>query len=437
LKKALALALVLALVLGFVGCDSSDGGVIIFVSDRDMAGKDENWDIYSIKPDGEELTCLTKHGANDRDPIPSPDGSKIAYRSDRSGEDGYLVMDRDGSNQKLLVEISNVWLIWAPDSSKLVYELEDDIYVVGVDGSEAVNLTSELDAESYYTNFWSPDSKKIAFMVRVDSPNGTARNLYVVGADGSGLTKIAEDVFYTTPYWSPDSSKIAFSVPPAGNVVGVGDIYVVDADGSNELQLTDGGHACSFPMWSPDSKTILYHEYDAVSAADIWVVNVDGTDTQRLTDDDSGNGETLWSPDGRKIVYTSHVYEGSEVQSSSLIFMNADGGDKTTIMEEMEHYTYYSLGWSKDEKRLMCGTEGKYYSMDANGGDLITLEPKEDFGGQLIGWSPDGRSLLYAKTLTDGDKDNPELFILNADGMTNITNDSSYIYQDSSPVWSQ
>jgi len=76
LKLVLPLCIVLALVLGFGGCGGGDGGVIIFVSNRGMDGADENWEIYSIKPDGTELTCLTGTIADDQNPMPSPDGSK-------------------------------------------------------------------------------------------------------------------------------------------------------------------------------------------------------------------------------------------------------------------------------------------------------------------------------------------------------------------------
>ena len=87
---------------GFHGEDpatSWDGTKIAFVS-RDQFG---NSDIWVAKRDGSDLKRLTTYEGMDDNPAWSPDGSKIAFRSARSGQPQVWIMDADGSNQRNLM----------------------------------------------------------------------------------------------------------------------------------------------------------------------------------------------------------------------------------------------------------------------------------------------------------------------------------------------
>jgi Tol biopolymer transport system component len=68
-------------------------------SGRDGGG---NWEIYVMSSDGSNVTRLTNDKANDGLPAWSPDGSTIAFVSDRDGEWAIWAMNRDGSNQRKL-----------------------------------------------------------------------------------------------------------------------------------------------------------------------------------------------------------------------------------------------------------------------------------------------------------------------------------------------
>jgi hypothetical protein len=69
---------------------------------------------------------------------------------------------------------------------------------------------------------WSPDGTLIAFNCR--------DNMWVVGADGSGLTRMPDG---QNPYWSPDGSRIAFD-PSPNSGLGTGPrLAIVDADGTH------------------------------------------------------------------------------------------------------------------------------------------------------------------------------------------------------------
>ena len=60
---------------------------IVFASNRDG-----NWDIYSMDVNGDNLLQLTDHPASDDDPACSPDGRRIAFRSDRGGSPDLYAM---------------------------------------------------------------------------------------------------------------------------------------------------------------------------------------------------------------------------------------------------------------------------------------------------------------------------------------------------------
>ena len=163
---------------------SPDGSRIVFYSNRDG-----NFEIYTIHPDGTNLTRLTHSDAGDGEMTWSPDGSQIAFSSNRDGPNGIYVMNTDGSD---LVRLSDTAQVSAPA--------------------------------------WSPEGTKIAYETRVDGN----RDLFVMNADGSGITRLTDHPKNDfSPTWSPDGSRIAF----ASNRAGTYDLFVMNADGSTKPLL--------------------------------------------------------------------------------------------------------------------------------------------------------------------------------------------------------
>jgi D-alanyl-D-alanine carboxypeptidase len=90
----------------------------------DLGGGYCNYDIYAIRTDGSGLTRLTTDPATDGTPVAwSPDGSRIAFGSDRDGNAEIYVMSADGSNQ---VNVTNApsgdfGASWSPDGSQIAF----------------------------------------------------------------------------------------------------------------------------------------------------------------------------------------------------------------------------------------------------------------------------------------------------------------------------
>jgi TolB protein len=112
---------------------------------------------------------------------------------------------------------------------------------------------------------WSPDGRTIAFS-RLESTSRPLRDatLYLADADGSQLRSLG--LHGLSPAWSPDGERLAFvsfddaNAPPcqAASCPPSGELYVVGADGSGLRRLTSSKADDEHPSWSPDGSRIAF-----------------------------------------------------------------------------------------------------------------------------------------------------------------------------------
>lgn len=288
-------------------------GKIVFISDRHYKGLS----IWSMNPDGSSPTRLTDDKTRterlpdfspvyDSSPVWSPDGTKIAFISNRDYLFSLYVMNADGSNAQLVTD-------------KVL------------DPAEPA---------------WSPDGGKIAFSAGVRATVGMAKpsiDIYVINVDGSGLEKLTKDSgFNVNPAWSPDGKQIAFT--SNRDLDGQSKIWVMNADGSNQRVLPNPQNTKSTgflggqPAWSPDGTRILFTGYRAcgvVAAGGIYVINADGSNSRLLTNDLNACGSYAsprWSPDGTKILASfAPERKGILEPIPEIVIMNADGSNQISI----------------------------------------------------------------------------------------------------------
>jgi len=219
---------------------------IAFTSNRD--GNDE---IYIMNTDGSGLVNLTNEPAEDWDPCFSPDRSKIAFASDRDGNLEIYIMHIGGKGLVNLTDnpdAVDIFPCFTPDGSKIAFtsnrDGNDEIYIMNVDGSEQVNLTNN-DAGDLASSF-SPDGSKIAFASKRD---GMYFDVYIMNTDSSGLVNLTNKmVTDIEPSFSPDGSKIVFTSYRDGN----DEIYIMNIDGSEQVNLTNNPDAYDGnPCFSP------------------------------------------------------------------------------------------------------------------------------------------------------------------------------------------
>ena len=251
-------------------------GKIVFESDRDG-----NFEIYTMNSDGTEQTRLTNNAAKDYNPVWSPDGTKIAFTSDRDGV-GILA-----------------------------------IYSMNADGTGQTRLaTSGFDENPS----WSPDGNKIAF----DTGRDGNPEIYIMNADGTGQTNISNDpTVDQEPAWSPDGNKIAFKSSRDGDY----EIFTMNVDGSGATQLTFNAEGDQSPAWSPDGTKIAFMHGIAIGDDDIYTINsADGSGFTNISNSPTFDFNPAWSPDGTRIAFMSDRDGDFEIYS-----MNPDGTGLTGI----------------------------------------------------------------------------------------------------------
>jgi Tol biopolymer transport system component len=237
---------------------SPDGARIVFTSVRD-----ERYEIYVMDADGTNQWQLTSSDDDDWWPAWSPDGMQIAFTSNRGGDDEIYAIaiadgpEADGNDPRQLTNHPcpfNVQPTWSPDGTQIAFTSDrdgnDEIYVMAVpDGTEADGTgqrrLTHNDADDRYPA-WSPDGTQIVFTSRRDGND----EIYVMNADGSAQRRLTNtDANNWWPNWSLDGSQIVFQSSPIGTWNW--NIYIMSADGTNQRQLTDNDAADEYPVWRP------------------------------------------------------------------------------------------------------------------------------------------------------------------------------------------
>ena len=319
-----------------------------------------------------------------RDPVWSPDGRKILFRTLVPGNDFVLsVVNADGTNRRELMRgASETTPAWSPDGSRIAmiryapeapppHSYAGLLYVMEADG-RGKRLLARNVHEGYAV--WSPEGRRIAF---VRDRAGTL-DVYVTNADGTGTRWLARGVRMSgafdigplpDPAWSPDGQRIAF----ISNRAGTNDLYLMNADGSNQRRLTRNAASESGPAWSPDGRMIAFTRrpgehwsYDD----DIYVINADGTRVRNLTRNPHDDYGPVWAADGKKILFSTRR-DGEE----EIYVMNADGTRLRNLTRNQAYDTAPAL--SPDGKQIaFVSTRGgpqELFVMNADGSNQRAL----------------------------------------------------------------
>lgn len=192
---------------------------------------------------------LTTDGADEQDPVYSPDGSKVAYADNVNGKYAIYVMNTDGSGDPVLVYEHASYDLrspsWSPDGSELIWNTSS--YYAFRAPSDGSGTPVQIGSFRPQSVDWSPDGSKIAYHY--------GNLIYIANSDGMKVTSIVNGYY---PRWSPDGSRITYYYSNR--------VYVKEVDGDGD-GLQDGTGAVTdialdgksyYSSWSPDGTKIVF-----------------------------------------------------------------------------------------------------------------------------------------------------------------------------------
>jgi TolB protein len=200
---------------------SADGSRIVFR--RSVVG-DQKADFWSMRADGTDRGPLvTTPDADERYPVASPDGTRLAFTSDRDGQ-YELYVGRGGRRRRTARHVRRglrLGAVWSPDGTQLAFErgaaldvdATKDIWRMAADGGAQVRLTPDDDVVDEGPAF-SPDGTQIAF---TSSRDGNYE-AYRMAADGAAPTRVVArpGTKEESPDWQPvPPSPPGTTAPPA------------------------------------------------------------------------------------------------------------------------------------------------------------------------------------------------------------------------------
>ena len=195
-----------------------------------------SYDIFMADMSGKIVKQMTSAKGYDAEATLSPDGKKMIYCSDKSGDLELYVMDvKSGKEIRVTNELGYDGGAWfSPDGTKIVWRASRpktpeaikeykellaegmvaptnmEVFVANADGSNTKQITA-LGQANWAPNF-TPDGKHIIFCSNHEYKRGFPFNMYLIDLEGKGLEKISRDKgFDAFPMFSPDGKKIIFA----------------------------------------------------------------------------------------------------------------------------------------------------------------------------------------------------------------------------------
>jgi dipeptidyl aminopeptidase/acylaminoacyl peptidase len=271
-------------------------------------------ELYTIPAKGGKMERITDTAVNESGARWRPDGKKIGFLSDKSGDTQLWEMAPDGTGA---VQVSKIeggisGFKYSPNQQHIFYtktvKLDNDIHDLFPDMPKA---NARLEDDLMYRHW--------------DSWHDYTYNHIFVAEYGEGEITSGIDIMDSEKFDSPDKPF----------------------DGLDQVN------------WSPDGKKIVYSckklsgkAYSLSTNTDLYLYNLETRETENLTAENKGYDKyPNFSPDGKWLAWTSMARDGYEADQTRLFVMDLESRQKTSYSENWEQNAS-SLSWSNDSKSI-------------------------------------------------------------------------------------
>lgn len=380
---------------------SPDGKEIAFAS---------GGDIWTVAATGGDAHLLVTNPATESRPLYSPDGTRLAFISTRTGTGNiYVLTLATGELTRLTYsDRPDALDAWSHDGKWIYFTSavndvagQGDIFRVSTSGGTPL----EVSRERYLNEFESapsPDGQTIAFMAKGLSSSQWWRN---------GHAHIDETELWLKP--------------------------VADSGKYQMLLKADAKHA--WPMWSSDGKTLFYMS-DATGAENIWSVSV-GVPESAKTLTHFKEGRVLWPSigDGGKTIVFERNFAIWKMETASgraeRVPITLRGVPDSPGVSHATETNFSKLALSPDGKKIAIIAHGEVFAASAkDGGEAQRLTHTVRAESDPV-WSADSRRLVYRSESGSGEGSGHNLVMYDfaTDKETVLTRPGS---EDSEPKWS-
>ena len=277
-----------------------------------------------------------------------------------------------------------------------------DLMVAPPDGSgPAVRVTADVPAKSVASYGggafdWAEDSLVYAARDGV---------LVAVARTGGPVTILSRDGRASAPSVSPDGTRVAFVLERSDAC----DIAVVPLDGSAwPVRLSAGADYTFDPSWSPDGRTVVWHEWDfpnmpwdesRIAARRVDGVVVEGGVEAVYAQRGTATGQPRFSPDGSHVAFTCDATGWNVVWTA-----RPDGSKAGPVAKD--HAEHAQPTWGPGQRSFAWSPDGRWLAVarnDAGFGDLSVVpvgrgRPRELARGWHVGLDWSTRGLVSARS---------------------------------------